>query len=730
MINRVHKRPKGPETATSLKNGHPISGPRRLCHILGLDSFYLLVQSIRGHPTVESQKVAVLENFGTACYVSLLHIIPTMASIILVTFNFKGYYIGGELSGPKGEDGLKLLGLQFTAKMLELWTVASLSCIIFALIRNQLLDGNIPFGAVTTGFEFSKISLFWSKEFIATCAGNFKSPLAKLLLVSTIAVFTILGATLGPAAAVTSQPSLRNWPAGGTTFYLNTTFDDIYPSRLDKASISQLPCSVTPNTPCFPPNHYLLAQELLSHWPNQESQAEDYDFPQVMPENILISGRRALRNLAVRFVGPFVYRPPLSVATVPLASIADAVAKTMNYWTMANRGRCAEGKQGFCFYNDIFFSVDAMQPVTFVACHPNEVGSTLRFPNVDPDEGGPLLVDLMNNALGSQEWFNDSTRNGAASGLDWIDLPAANFGRSSLGAIVSIPKANTSDAPDRVLACTVDARWANATAIGSFLKGPRIVSGFPADWFTTGRLRLTSKGQLLWPQVQITPAWAQNLNPTVEGLNMSVFTLLSNSVGGLSDISLVPDSANAVEGILAVMVADGMSRTGNLVTIQGSLKEGGENDWTDEILPRQVFGNGGSAFNYSLVEGHQFARFQLLVTVNGYGYGLATASLLSCLVLMVYSTIALVYVMHSTYFSTTSSAWESISEILALAMNSRSTAALHNTSAGIFSLNTLKESVSIGVDNGHLELVFHKDTMDRGVEKRNMGRVEANIPYS
>jgi hypothetical protein len=657
----------------------------------------------------------------------LLHILPVAASLTLVVLNLKGYYIGLELSGPKGEDGLKLLGLQFAAKMLELMAMASLTCILFALLRYQLLSDGLPFAAVTAGFEFSKVSLLWSKEFIATCGAKFESSRIKFLLILTILVFTILGSTLGPSAAVAGQPTVRNWPAGGTKFYLNATTEALYPTRLDTLGPSELPCSAFRNGSCFLSNYNLLAEELLSHWPSYFP--DDYNFRQLMPENTLLSGRQNLRNLAIRFNGPFEYRPPVSAATVPLAAIADAVSKTMKYWTIANSARCTPKQNSFCYYNDISFAVAALQPTTYVSCSSNRVNDTLRFLKIDQDLPIFPLIAIGNTTFGSAEWFASATSNGPS--LSWIELPESTFGQTSIGAIAALPPSNVSDTPGQVLACTIDARWANATATATFLKGPRVVAGLPDDWFTTGRYQLNSKHQLTWPQVKITPDWAQHINPVIEELGMSVFSMLSNSVGRLNDISSAPYSINAVEGILAVMLADGMSRTSNLATIQGSLKGFDSNQWMQEILPgSKVYGDGSSAFNYSYNPGDQFAELKMKVAVNGYGYGYSTATFLSCLVLIIYSFIALVYVAHSTCVSQkTSSAWESITEMLALAKNSAPSSSLYNTGAGISSLSTLKKNVKIRPNDEHLEMVFEdEDTYDRTGEENV--EIEGNITYS
>lgn len=148
---------------------------RRLARSLGLDTIYLLLQEIVGHSSVEEKKIAVFADLRLACYVSLVHIIPISASATLLGFNWRGYYIGGELSGPVGADRLRFLGLQLAAKIVELLAVASLSTILFALGRGQLISDSLPFGAVTAGYEVNRPSLLWSKEFIATSATRFSS---------------------------------------------------------------------------------------------------------------------------------------------------------------------------------------------------------------------------------------------------------------------------------------------------------------------------------------------------------------------------------------------------------------------------------------------------------------------------------------------------------------------------------------------------------------------------
>lgn len=683
------------------------------------------IYELKGVAALEQKKVVLVHDLRSSCYASLLHILPVTASILLTVFNWNGFYIGGELSGPTGEDSLKFLGLQFAAKMLELMSMASLSCILFYLVRRQLLDDHgLPFGAVTSGFEFSRISLLWSKEFIATCSTKFGTMQSKAFLVATIIVFTLLGASIGPSAAVASQPTLRDWPSGGTSFYVKAAFKQLFPVVLDEVPSSELACTGnSDDTQCFPSNYNLLISEILSHWP-PSSQAEALNLAPVVPENTLLAGRSSLRRLSNRLKGGFFYNPELTVATTSMAFVGDILAVLAKSWFIANQSLCARGKTpSFCYYRDITNSVEIPQPITYVLCQGNAINSPLAFPRIDQGSQHPL-VHLDNKTYESKEWFDSTTLNSSIPSLTWTSLPPSEFGSTSLGAIVALPGSYD---PDHVFSCTIDARWTNSTTMATFLGGPMAVTSDFKDW--EGRNQLDTKGQLLWPRINITTQWAEHLNPTIDNNGTLAFEFLSKGVGRLNNIAAAPYSLNAVEAILALMVTEGISRVGNSAFIQGSLKGFATNDWWTEMLPGgHVFGTAGSAFDYIPNPGDDYAKFTMQATVNGYGYGPTTATVLSITALIIYSTIAIAFVVYSTCFTrTTSSTWESISELLALAMNSSPTPALRYTGAGISTLGTLKKRVWVGSRGGKLEMCV-KDKLNQQ-DQHLLDEVVANEFY-
>lgn len=355
-----------------------------------------------------------------------------------------------------------------------------------------------------------------------------------------------------------------------------------------------------------------------------------------------------------------------------------------------------------------FASINALQPVTYVKCNTSSVDATVQFPRLDQGLGNYPQVDYNNKTVGTRQWFDLLSWNGTNPGSSWVELPEADFGKTSLGAIIALPGANTKENPDQVLACTVDARWAKTTATVSFLGGPMIVSGIPNNWLGGGQYQLDSNGQLLWPQVTMSLAWGVSINPIITNPAVSAFITLCNSVGRMNNITIAPWSLNAIESVLAVMITDSLARTSSMATILGKLTGLDKGEWRSELLPKgSMYGTGGSAFNYTHQSGDQSTMLQAIVTVNGYGYGITTATLLATLVLAIYSVIAMSYVVYSICFAkTTSNSWESITELVALALNSRPPSNLENAGAGIATLGTLKQPVRVGVSEDRLQMVF------------------------
>ena len=112
----------------------------------------------------------------------------------------------------------------------------------------------------------------------------------------------------------------------------------------------------------------------------------------------------------------------------------------------------------------------------------------------------------------------------------------------------------------------------------------------------------------------------------------------------------------------------------------------------------------------------------------GYGYNLrGNTPKLSLVVLILYSLIAFVYLAITCLTGRTSASWDSIGELLMLAFNSKRPSFLGRTSAGVKTLNTYRQPVSLMVnEQDGLELVFDGDPDN---DKRLYRRVAVTTPY-
>lgn len=65
----------------------------------------------------EPPKILIYTSKRQALFHSVTHILPSLVSLTLIAFNLKGFFIGRELQGKQGLDGLKLGVIQIAAKI-------------------------------------------------------------------------------------------------------------------------------------------------------------------------------------------------------------------------------------------------------------------------------------------------------------------------------------------------------------------------------------------------------------------------------------------------------------------------------------------------------------------------------------------------------------------------------------------------------------------------------------
>ncbi|MCJ1324857.1 hypothetical protein MMC10_001519 [Thelotrema lepadinum] len=145
----------------------------------------------------------------------------------LISINYSSLYIGGGFSAT-ADDAFYLALYQVAAKVQEMLCVASLSTVVLQVLRNELLADGVPIGLLGSGIWFSQISFVWSPEFLVAVGSSLRS-FRKLRLCIFILLTGILAVVIGPASAVLLIPRIQTVPAGGTSYFLNGTAEQLWP---------------------------------------------------------------------------------------------------------------------------------------------------------------------------------------------------------------------------------------------------------------------------------------------------------------------------------------------------------------------------------------------------------------------------------------------------------------------------------------------------------------------
>lgn len=656
----------------------------------------------------EEKKVALTRDRRLAAFRCIFHIFPAGLSIALAYLNIHGYYIGGELAGSSGTDSVKLGALQFAAKMHELLINSSIAMMLLSLIRYELtVESGLPFGALIAGHRFSELGYFWSLDFWGAVLSypSRYSFRRKVFLVAGVGAATFLAATAAPSSAIAIMPQLGLWPCCGTSFWINASNETLWPAEVTNSHAGGEACAgleATTNTSC--PSAGFSALELAAPF------LRDRSLNNVPPATNLMHGELRLRAMNSTWrIG----RNPSTVttATSPMAAVADALGLAdwglvaAKYATVRNRSRSR-----YWFQRAFLTSVRTSHPISWVRCELNSdpqpwIAKDYTF----PDQSGRSI--LVQGSRNSTVFAADSVDTGDSpfSRIDWLELPQTLFQNSTMGAVVALPVDETSIGRT-YLTCNIDSRWANSIL---FSCGFGIYCGTPVgtDNFALGH----GLFNWTWPAIQSDLDWARALNPPIvrEGYNTTTIAALVHAAG----ITSTWDSSYPaiMEGILAMAFTDGLSRLGNTASLQGRLKGAGPNvgdempsdgAWVDEWMSH------GHAFEIDSSAANQrelWTEFRMETHVNGYAYSLdgSITTKLAVAILLLHASLALVHSLYEIFTGFSSSSWESIAELLALAMNSAPTAALQNTCAGISQLATMKLLVRVAAKEAdHLELEF------------------------
>ncbi|KAL8678292.1 MAG: hypothetical protein Q9186_005342 [Xanthomendoza sp. 1 TL-2023] len=463
-------------------------------------------------PHSEKKKIVINQSFKLALARCSVHILPVLVSITILIVNTKQVFIGIDFNSSIKSVTVNLALLQTAAKLQELLIVASLATVAFQLLRHELVHGDgLPLGLLAAGFDFTKLSYFWSPELMGSLKNAFSRPskFRRLALITFLIIAGALAALVGPSCAVLLIPQPQDWPAGGTMLYLNGTQEEIWPTKLAAKHLSTkelcTSADATENGLCPSGGYY----SLWAHYARVNPQT----YQDVVPGYArLLSGNDYYWSLDSS--------PPVPVRSISIGilgnkdatfiqarySVSIILDRLMQEWWHVLRSKRAIKDDNV---ENRAAVAHLRNPMTNVQCSEvqnlSRSDQTVLFPTRDPSAAAAKLAMSRFDMEPSQHLR-----------FSWVRLPE-QANTVSTGALFQSPW--TQDNTSRiVIGCTVQARWVPAqihTDAYSFWQGwyPKNISFEAAYPSTTHALLDGSSNEK--DAIAVDEDWLASLTPAV-----------------------------------------------------------------------------------------------------------------------------------------------------------------------------------------------------------------------
>ena len=705
----------------------------------------------------EQTKIVIRTSRWTALSRCGVHILPILVSVAIIVINIRQVYIGIDFKSLVTSETINIAFLQTAAKLQELLIIASLTTIIFQLLRDELLYGDgIPLGLLGAGINFTKLSFFWSPEILGSVRSLFKG--RRKYRKIQLALFLILAGALalltGPSCAVLLVPQIQDWPAGGTSLFLNGTKDDFWPVELvaNPAQISMCSSSAGTRYGICPSGGY---HSLWSHY----AKLDHSTFTNVVPPYAKdLSGNRYYWSIAsmqpvstgtISLGSPhgncFIVQPHLSVSVLLDQLMQDWWSALLS--TKRFNERNVDDRQAV--------SSNILNPLVNVHCSPAELlpssNHTIQFPTFESAQ--PFQTQDIAGSVISNQPTNHLQ-------FSWVPLPAS-YESVSTGAVLQ-----SAWGPDNqsrlVVGCSVQAKWVPAhlrTEAYTFWQGwyPKNITFEEAYPIKGGHL-LNGTKQSTRNAIAVDESWLNLLTPptpvegpgyfnwgpsTVESILSSVRLVeeLGSNGGSLID-SWQPQGDTSRPDLLASVIgsffADGLSR----VNIEKMYKtQGSPSQWTlADYGKKKDFENlllqGKSSLSNPAPSQEDIEEISVEFSISGLSYRDNLVQKLAMVVLFLHMAVATLHTVWTAGRGKSSACWDSITEIVVLAQNSKPAyRALRNTAAGLQHSYTFAKKVSIrptklpnAREADHLELLFEEEELYGENEMIDME--QPNLPHS
>jgi hypothetical protein len=690
---------------------------------------WILASSRKSRPKSEL-RVAIHRSFPAAFFASWLHLLPMFAIGAISYFFFadSGYYIGWELAGAPGHDTQKFFALQLAAKLLELLVVFSLSNLIFFVLRNEMLHGHmVPLAAFTSGLQFASPDYIWSKElwyvFVillqssitnsrcgkrALVFARFSSKARKALFLILLVVCTALAISIAPSTATVIAPTKQWWEAGGAIVWLNASEAELFPTNLGPGSTIGDECLVTGNTKCPSSNWEQLRDGHIAFVGDSSLFSSGYPLPAVV---------RGFHSNAAYYPYPRTDTNGFTVAAMGHHAIVDgAVMASVDWNRAAYLATYTDMARKFAWRFDQRFSTDYV-PMAWAHTRCANTSITVGSQDARPVFPDFRDMDFKNTYLTEPQeeisaWLNSTMASLSRPETYWFDLDSDMAHNGSVGGVIAVPTSNASIID--LYGCITDARWVDSRYYPDYssLQASCNSVGSPDGTSALG----TYLSDPTWGRrCHISPHFVQYMMPTIRFTNRTVLQDMLMATPFWSE-GPGPRQWNSsryvpyLESVLNILMVNGMAST-EPYTMPFQNFNNSDGEWWMDFMPEgtQSGAHGRPSRTPYDVQGNlsNYISFELDADVNGYAYTRQDPSTnLAIICILLYLPLGFGIMCWTLFTRVTSSAWDSISELLMVALKSSPPPIelTQGTSAGIAGLRPLKAEYCIVVSGDTLEL--------------------------
>lgn len=716
----------------------------------------------RPAPLKEAPKIVVSVSTVNLVKRCAVHLAPILTTVLILVINYHGIYIGQDFTGPIKSETINLLLLQIAAKAHEILIGWSLGLIVFHAVRYELLFGSgLPLGLIGSGLSFSSLEFYFRPEFCAAVKYwfNYEKTLRKVAFVVLLVISGLTATLAGPASATLLVPKTQEWPSGGTRYFLNGSSEDFWPAnlagRLDE--LEQM-CNInnSATVATCPAGGF---SSLWEHWGRTDAR---------------YFGQKDVRNYAKGISGTHDYWPISSPKSqippryvlgnmrndenlrsttwlvLPHAAPAAVLEQlTTDWWNAVApedhvKPSEIDDRKAFSTYRNAITNTRCASPKILSAAD-----NVVQFPSL---AGRFDFAEHLNFTL-SNMTFSPTDH----LGFRWVHLPS-EFGALSIGGLFESPWSNNSSRT--VVACSAQSGWVPAQATideYSFWTGwypwnitfgertpPFNYLAGQALGSTTGRIAMGDTWlNLLTPTTEIKSPTSRNPTPsTIESLfdNAGLGTDFLNS-----DTNNATQATLLIEAIITSVLVDGISRYNSHRPFAYPYNPDSHSLSPETYSPLLNFPSlilkASAALRTPNIPPTQLTTLSVTMQVTGYSYRPSLAGALAVTVLLTHLIMAIVHIICLLYTGETSGCWSYVSELIALAHNSRSArhgpgvhSVLEGTGAGIHCGTTFGRVGRVVVrshpdgdtEREQVELVFdeHSDG-NRLHERQPAGEVES-----